>query len=462
MPERSAPSHQGPAIAQPKESFVARRESPAPAAAEPTVPSPAQFTPSRSRQRALGSPSRRPRPRQVAVRERTETARDAARARVPSPDRARRRASPGAAARGAEPSCRTLPTAVAFRHAEEDRDRDPRRDRGDRARRRARGSPTWRASRSAQGYWGSPDDYHEKYHHVLVGKTGLALLAFLGAGHTPDSGTLYSQNARRAIDFLIDIQDSRTAHFGDTSSYSHGIATYALAECYAIEGEERLREPDRAWSAPHPAASRSGAATSARTEGGATSIPTATRSTPGRASRSPRGRSWRSSPRGWGTSPFPTSPSRAAREYLLRSWDRRMGAFRYSHDPVRLRSDYYTLPGSTPAALFALSLLGEDIRNSRYEDARRYVVERSPRGYRFTTSDDFVLEARGNLYFWYYGSLALLRSGGQRVEPLEHRHAGDPAPGPAARRLLGPDRRLRGLRRRRRPTTAATRPRCAS
>jgi hypothetical protein len=112
----------------------------------------------------------------------------------------------------------------------------------------------------------------------------------------------------------------------------------------------------------------------------------------------------------------PADALAAARQFLLGSWDGRLGAFRYSHDPDRLRSGYPTLPGSTPAALFALSLLGEDIRGAPYEPARRFLTARAPAGYRFTSSDAFVHDARGNLYFWYYGSLALLRVGGSEWE----------------------------------------------
>ena len=46
-------------------------------------------------------------------------------------------------------------------------------------------------------------------------------------------------------------------------------------------------------------------------------------------------------------------------------------------------------------------------------DARRFVMERLPRGYRYRGDDAFVFEARGNLYFWYYGTLAMFRAGGR-------------------------------------------------
>lgn len=106
-----------------------------------------------------------------------------------------------------------------------------------------------------------------------------------------------------------------------------------------------------------------------------------------------------------------------ARTFLKGSWDQRRGAFRYSHDPSRLNGAYSTLPGSTPASLFALALLGEEIDGREYATARRFVMERAPADYRAAPSnDEFVYEAAGNLYFWYYGTLAMFRVGGPAWE----------------------------------------------
>ena len=112
-------------------------------------------------------------------------------------------------------------------------------------------------------------------------------------------------------------------------------------------------------------------------------------------------------------------PSRAfedARSFLRNCWDRNRGAFRYSHDPARLGSAFDVLPGSTPASLFALSLLGDDVAGAKFGKARAFVLDRLPRSYRYTTDDAFVHQAQGNLYFWYYGTLALFRVGGEPWE----------------------------------------------
>jgi len=108
----------------------------------------------------------------------------------------------------------------------------------------------------------------------------------------------------------------------------------------------------------------------------------------------------------------PDATFEAARRFLENARDEEQGNWRYNHDPQRLNSAYSTLPASTPAAMFALALLGDDVASSEYKPARDYVLARAPGGYRFTSEDDFVALGTGNLYFWYYGTLAMFRAGG--------------------------------------------------
>jgi hypothetical protein len=398
----------GPELAQPRESFVARAESPA--AEQPSLPSPTAFTPSRQprERRTSETPAG---PRRLAALERAEPPETRAEPEF-RPLAARADERPPAPLADAPSRLQDTPYRSRF-GPEKEVALESHGGSQETERAVALGLAYLASIQTSKGNWGSPADFDKKYHHVLVGKTGLALLAFLGAGHTPQSRSLYSDNTRRAIDFLLGIQDRRTAHFGDSSSYSHGIATYALAECFAITGEERLRPAiERAVGRILGEQIRSGDE----------------RKIGGWSYYFLDGHDYDAWPRvsitSWqvmalesarlGGIAVPEEAVDAARDFLLGSWDRRLGAFRYSHDPRRLRSGYPTLPGSTPAALFALSLLGEDVGDSRYDAARRFVVERAPDGYRFTSSDAFVLNARGNLYFWYYGSLALLRSGGNQ------------------------------------------------
>jgi hypothetical protein len=74
--------------------------------------------------------------------------------------------------------------------------------------------------------------------------TGLALLAFLGAGNTHQHGD-YSQNVQRGLEFLMNSQrpDGDLAGEAETFAfmYSHGMATLAMSEAYAMTGDKRLQ-----------------------------------------------------------------------------------------------------------------------------------------------------------------------------------------------------------------------------
>lgn len=70
-----------------------------------------------------------------------------------------------------------------------------------------------------------------------TGLTGLALLAFLGRGHTLDEGQ-YRDNVERAVRWLVSVQRVKDGGLGGSAgktdySYCHAMATFALAEAYA-------------------------------------------------------------------------------------------------------------------------------------------------------------------------------------------------------------------------------------
>jgi hypothetical protein len=78
--------------------------------------------------------------------------------------------------------------------------------------------------------------------------TGLALLAFLGAGHTPLEGE-YQAEVKRGIAFLRksfvkteEGLDFRGQVFGNEGMYTHAIATIALCETFAMTRDKELRE----------------------------------------------------------------------------------------------------------------------------------------------------------------------------------------------------------------------------
>ena len=83
-----------------------------------------------------------------------------------------------------------------------------------------------------------------------AGVTGLAILAFLGAGYTHEEGQ-YADQVDRALRWLVREQNS-DGFFGDKATryakmYCHAIATYAMAEALGMQtdrsSDHRLREP---------------------------------------------------------------------------------------------------------------------------------------------------------------------------------------------------------------------------
>jgi len=73
--------------------------------------------------------------------------------------------------------------------------------------------------------------------------TGLALLAFLGAGNTHVHGD-YAKNVQHGLEYLLGIQgrDGNLAGGAETYAYmyAHGMATLAMSEAYAMTGDKRL------------------------------------------------------------------------------------------------------------------------------------------------------------------------------------------------------------------------------
>ncbi len=94
------------------------------------------------------------------------------------------------------------------------------------------------AERMAEGAGGTYKD---------VGVTALCLLAFTGAGYTPDDAR-YGDNVSRARKFLLNQQRAQDGGFGGktgqaTQMYEHAIATLAIADLYLTSGEDSLRTP---------------------------------------------------------------------------------------------------------------------------------------------------------------------------------------------------------------------------
>jgi hypothetical protein len=79
-----------------------------------------------------------------------------------------------------------------------------------------------------------------------TGITGLALLAFMGAGYTHLDGP-YQTQIRRGLEFLIRGQKADGNLAGEagyfSGMYCHAMALLALAEAYALTGSPEFREP---------------------------------------------------------------------------------------------------------------------------------------------------------------------------------------------------------------------------
>jgi len=76
-----------------------------------------------------------------------------------------------------------------------------------------------------------------------TGVTGLALLAYLGAGHTHLKGP-YRENVRRGLVYLMSMQ-AKDGNIGGHATgyarmYCHAMATFAMSEAYAMTRDERL------------------------------------------------------------------------------------------------------------------------------------------------------------------------------------------------------------------------------
>ncbi|MEM7164510.1 MAG: hypothetical protein AAF581_03550 [Planctomycetota bacterium] len=264
------------------------------------------------------------------------------------------------------------------------------------------------------GGWGAVGHEDQKYGQVVIGKSALVLLAFLGAGHYPTSGTEYEDVAAKAVEFLLAQQRPRTGHFGSmTSSYSHGITTYALAEACLLRPTDRLRRSlreavrqilrnqisgsrdrrlDGGWSYYYHQGARSGITGYPRVSITAWQV---------MALKSAR----------LAGIDVPQRALNSADSYLLGSWSDALGRFLYSLDEQRLRSRFPTLPGSTPAAAFVLQVMGRKPTEPILREAFRYLDAHRPDSWSEASAQRFV-RGGGNPYYWYYGTLAMFLHGG--------------------------------------------------
>jgi hypothetical protein len=104
------------------------------------------------------------------------------------------------------------------------------------------------AEAKGRGMHGGGGALDSSYDH---GVTGLALLAFLGAGYTHQQGA-YSQTVDRGLKWLLKRQDARGFLFNSSVAqntgwpggmYGHGVSAFALGEACAMTRDDALVKP---------------------------------------------------------------------------------------------------------------------------------------------------------------------------------------------------------------------------
>ncbi len=101
----------------------------------------------------------------------------------------------------------------------------------------------WLASRQEPDGSFDPVPFRGKK-QFRVGVTGLAMLAFLGDGHTPNRG-IHARTASRCMEYLLEVQDGASGRFGPAEGnyhYNHGIALLAMTEtCGMLLADRDIR-----------------------------------------------------------------------------------------------------------------------------------------------------------------------------------------------------------------------------
>jgi len=224
--------------------------------------------------------------------------------------------------------------------------------------------------------------------------TGLAVLAFQGAGYTHIGGK-YSQTVEAALDFLRASQMpsgdlAGLKQIGTSSDvyyarmYSHGMAALAIAEAYAMTGDPRLVAPIQS------ALAYTLQAQNKRT--GGWRYQSNTQDDPGDTSQF----GWQamallSSQNGGFTLPTDLMPR-------MHGYLTRVSVGRYGGLAV-----YRPTPGQQPThamtaeALAMRLMLKQSISQEALSEAKQYILQQLPG------------TAEENLYYWYYASLALFQ-----------------------------------------------------
>lgn len=214
------------------------------------------------------------------------------------------------------------------------------------------------------------------------GLTGLALLAFLGAGHTHLESPKHRETMRRGLSWLMEVQQPDGDLRGNGRIYDHAMATLSLSEAYAMTKDERLLPATRKavnWlvRAQHP---QSGGWRYAPGQFGDTSV------------------------FGWVILAL-RSARNAGIVVPKNTWDQsRQWLELVSLGPRGGLACYR--PGNQPShamtaeALVCRQIFGLPRNDPRMDEAGDYLLARLP------DPGDY------HLYYWYYGTIAMFQLGG--------------------------------------------------
>jgi len=306
----------------------------------------------------------------------------------------------------------------------------------------------WDAAESGAGQVeDDPQRVKEKFvgSDADAGITALVTLSFLGAGYTHENGR-YAIQVDRALDWIISHQDEQGSLSGDAGRYArmycHGMATYALAEALGMQTNMAMGpmfDPQLEATGPAAAAAISSLTVSSA---GIPSLIT--------------GHIW--SAASAATADVKAWDCRQVDDLRLRSallkairftvrWQHREGSWRYAprtpgdmsmfgwqlmslksaeiagidiHSRVRermeefvdaarrgekgglfgYRNDDQPTPVMTAEALFCQQMLGHPRDSASNEESVNYLLDHLPKLSEF------------NLYYWYYGTLAMYQHGG--------------------------------------------------
>ncbi len=226
------------------------------------------------------------------------------------------------------------------------------------------------------------------YWEADAGLTGLALLAYLGAGHTQLEGR-HSGTVGRGLDFLIRQQKPDGDLRGPSRAvgmYCHAMATLALCEAYALTAEPRLRTPvERAVDFMVKARAQDGLGW--RYSPGATVGDTSILGWIVMALKSAR------------ETGVPIAGEASARAGSL-GWLEKVAAGDHK-GLARYQPGEPVTPTMTAEAWVCRQFLGQGGTGPASDEAAAYLLEHeSDRG-------------RTNVYYWYYATLALFQHGGE-------------------------------------------------